>query len=85
MAGIGKFAISSKSREALNYQMGAKPSKNMTKKEVQAIFGPFPNHGYGQLMTELYLKAKLDRAEAAMASGESSLTEVVERSRQWFG
>jgi hypothetical protein len=34
---------------------------------------------------ELYLKAKLDRAEAAVARGEViSQEEVVERSRQWF-
>lgn len=38
-----------------------------------------------QLMAELYLKAKLDRAEAAVARGEVlSQKEVVQRSRQWF-
>jgi hypothetical protein len=38
-----------------------------------------------QLMTELYLKAKLDRAEAAVTRGEVvSHEEVVQRSRQWF-
>jgi predicted transcriptional regulator len=38
-----------------------------------------------QLMGELYLRAKLDRAEAAVARGEVvSHEEVVQRSRQWF-
>ena len=38
-----------------------------------------------QLMAELYLKAKLDRAEAAVARGVVvSQEEVVQRSRQWF-
>jgi hypothetical protein len=38
-----------------------------------------------QLMTELYLKAKLDRAEAAVARGEVvSHEEVVGRSGQRF-
>jgi hypothetical protein len=38
-----------------------------------------------QLMTELYLKATIERAEAAVARGEVlSQEEVVQRSRQWF-
>ena len=59
----------------------------MTKKEVQAILDQFPDQvDTEQLMTELYLKAKLDRAEAAVASGDVvSHEEVVERSRQWSG
>jgi hypothetical protein len=59
----------------------------MTKKEVQAILDQFPDQvDTEQLMTELYLKAKLDRAEAAVASGDVvSREEVVERSRQWSG
>jgi hypothetical protein len=58
----------------------------MTKQEVQAILDRFPEQvDTEQLMAELYLKAKLDRAEAAVARGEVlSQAEVVERSRQWF-
>ncbi|GAG10882.1 unnamed protein product, partial [marine sediment metagenome] len=39
-----------------------------------------------QLMHELYLKAKLERAEARVAAGEVfSHEDVVKRSREWFG
>ena len=38
-----------------------------------------------QLMHELYLKAKIDRAEQAIARGEIvSHEEVVRRSQEWF-
>jgi hypothetical protein len=58
----------------------------MTKQEVIELADRFPEEiDPEQLMTELYLKAKLDRAEAAVARGEVlSHEEVVERSRQWF-
>jgi hypothetical protein len=58
----------------------------MNKQEVQAILDQFPEQvDTEQLMTELYLKTKLDRAEAAVAREEVvSQEEVVKRSRQWF-
>jgi hypothetical protein len=58
----------------------------MNKQEVLDIIDHFPEQiDPEQLMTELYLKAKLDRAEAAVARGEVvSQEEVVQRSRQWF-
>jgi hypothetical protein len=58
----------------------------MNKQEVLDIIDHFPEHiDPEQLMTELYLKAKLDRAEAAVARGEAvSHEEVVQRSQQWF-
>lgn len=56
----------------------------MNKQEVLDIIDHLPEQiDPEQLMTELYLKAKLDRAEAAVASGEVvSQEEVVQRSRQ---
>jgi hypothetical protein len=58
----------------------------MTKQEVLDLVDRLPDQiDPEQLMTELYLKAKLDRAEAAVAKGEVvSHEEVVQRSRQWF-
>jgi hypothetical protein len=58
----------------------------MNKQEVQAILDRFPEQvDTEQLMAELYLKAKLDRAEAAVAQDEVlSQAEAVERSRLWF-
>jgi len=58
----------------------------MNKQDVQAILDQFPEQvDTEQLMTELYLKAKLDRAEAAVAREEVvSQEEVIQRSRQWF-
>jgi hypothetical protein len=58
----------------------------MNKQEVLDIIDHFPDQiDPEQLMAELYLKAKLDRAEAAVARGEVvSHAEVVQRSRQWF-
>lgn len=58
----------------------------MNKQEVQTILDHFPEQvDTEQLMAELYLKAKLDHAEAAVIRGEVlTQAEVVERSRQWF-
>jgi hypothetical protein len=58
----------------------------MNKQEVLELIDHFPEQGdVEQLMTELYLKAKLDRAEAAVAGNEVvGHEEVVQRSRQWF-
>jgi len=58
----------------------------MNRQEVLDIIDHLPKQiDPEQLMTELYLKAKLDRAEAAVARGEvASQEEVVQRSRQWF-
>jgi predicted transcriptional regulator len=58
----------------------------MNKQEVLAMIDHLPDQiDPEQLMAELYLKAKLDRAEAAVANGEVVRhEEVVERSRQWF-
>ncbi len=58
----------------------------MTKHEVLEILDRLPEQiDPEQLMTELYLKAKLDRAEAAVAKDEVvAHEEVVRRSRQWF-
>jgi hypothetical protein len=60
--------------------------RHMTKQEVQAILDQFPEQvDAEQLMAELYLKAKLDRREAAVAAGEVvSQEEVVKRSRKWL-
>ena len=58
----------------------------MNKQEVLDIIDRLPEQiDPEQLMTELYVKAKLDRAEAAVAKGEVvRQEEVVQRSRQWF-
>jgi predicted transcriptional regulator len=58
----------------------------MNKQEVLDMIEHLPDPiDPEQLMTELYWKAKLDRAEAAVARGEVvSQEEVVQRSRQWF-
>ena len=57
----------------------------MNKQDVQAILDQFPEQvDTEQLITELYLKAKLDRAEAAVEREDVvSQDEVVQRSRQW--
>jgi hypothetical protein len=57
----------------------------MNKQEVLAIIDRLAEPiDPEQLMSELYLKAKLDRAEAAIARDEVvSQEEVVERSRRW--
>lgn len=58
----------------------------MNKQEVLDIIDRLPEQiDPKQLMGELYLKAKLDHAEAAVAQGNIvSQGEVVPRSRQWF-
>ena len=58
----------------------------MAKQDVLDIIDHLPEQiDPEQFMTELYLKAKLDRAEAAVARGEVfGQEEVVQRSRQWF-
>ncbi len=58
----------------------------MNKQEVLEMIDQLPEPiDPEQLITELYLKAKLDRAEEAIAKGDVvSQEEVVERSRQWF-
>jgi len=58
----------------------------MNKQEVQDILDHLPEQiDPEQLMFELYLKTKLDRAEAAVARGDVvSHAEVVQRSREWF-
>jgi hypothetical protein len=61
-------------------------NRAMTKQEVLEMIERLPEQiDPEQLMAELYLKAKLDRAEAAVARGEVvNHEEVVQRSRQWF-
>jgi predicted transcriptional regulator len=58
----------------------------MQKQEVLSILDHLPDPlDPEELMHELYLKAKIDRAEAAIARGEVvSQEEVERRSREWF-
>lgn len=58
----------------------------MNKTEVLEILDRLPEQiDPEELMDELYLKAKLDRAEASVSRDEVvSQEEVVQRSRQWF-
>ena len=58
----------------------------MNKQEVLDLIDHLPEQiDPEQLMTELYLKAKLDRAEAAVARGDIlSHEEVVQESQRWF-
>ncbi len=58
----------------------------MNKQEVLDLVDRLPEPiDPERLMSELYLKAKLDRAEAAVDRGDViSHEEVVQRSRQWF-
>lgn len=58
----------------------------MNKQEVLDLIDHFPEQiDSEQLMKELYLKAKLDRADVAVARGEVVSHEgVVRRSQQWF-
>jgi hypothetical protein len=58
----------------------------MAKQDVLDVIDHLPEQiDPEQLMTELYLKTKLDRAEAAVAKGDVvSQEEVVQRSQQWF-
>ena len=57
----------------------------MRKQEVLSILEDLPEElDPEQLMHELYLKARLERAEAAVRQGDLlSNDEVVKRSRQW--
>ncbi len=58
----------------------------MNKHDVLEILDRLPEQiDPEQLMDELYLKAKLDRAEASVSRDEVvPHEEVVPRSRQWF-
>jgi len=58
----------------------------MKKQEILELIDRLPDEiDPEQLMHELYLKAKLERAEAAVARGEVvEHDEVVRRSREWF-
>ena len=58
----------------------------MKKQEVLDILERLPDQiDIEQLIDELYLKAKLERVEAAVARGNVvSQDEVVKRSREWF-
>ncbi len=58
----------------------------MKKQEVLSILEDLPEElDPEQLMHELYLKARLERAETAVRQGEVvSHDEVVKRSGQWF-
>jgi hypothetical protein len=58
----------------------------MHKQEVLTILERLPDPlDPEQLMYELYVKAKIERAEAAIARGEVvSQEEVERRSQQWF-
>ena len=58
----------------------------MRKQEVLDILRRFPDQFDPELlMYELYVKAKLERAEAAVAKGDVvSHDEAIKRSRQWF-
>jgi hypothetical protein len=58
----------------------------MKKKEVLDLLDRFPEEVNPEdLMYGLYLKAKLDQAEAAVESGDVlSHEEVVKRTQQWF-
>jgi hypothetical protein len=58
----------------------------MKKKEVLELLNQFPDEvNTEQLIHGLYLKAKLDQAEAAVEKGDVlSHEEVVRRTQQWF-
>ena len=58
----------------------------MRKQEVLDILEHLPEQmDPEQLMHQLYLTAKLERAEAAVSNGDVlSHEEVVKRSREWF-
>jgi hypothetical protein len=58
----------------------------MKKQEVLAILDRLPDPlDPEQLMHDLYLKAKIERAEEAIARGELvSQEEVVRQSQEWF-
>jgi len=58
----------------------------MKKQEVLEMLERLPDQiDPEQLMHELYLKAKLERAEAAISEGDVvTQEEAVKRSREWF-
>ena len=58
----------------------------MKKREVLAIIDRFAEDiNPEELIDELYLKAKLDRSEQAVADGMTIRhDEVIDRSRKWF-
>ncbi len=58
----------------------------MKKQEVLDILERLPDQiDPEQLIRELYVKAKLERAETAVAEGDVvAHDEVVKRSREWF-
>ena len=58
----------------------------MKKQEVVELLNHFPDEvDTEKLMESLYLRAKLERAEAAVARGETlTHDELVEESKKWF-
>jgi hypothetical protein len=58
----------------------------MKKQEMLEIIDRFPDEiDPDQFMNELYLRMKIERAEAAIAEGKVlSHEEVVKRSQEWF-
>lgn len=58
----------------------------MTKQDVLDLIEPLEEEVDPEtLMDRLYLRAKLERAEAAVAGGDVvSQDDVVERSQKWF-
>jgi hypothetical protein len=58
----------------------------MKKQEVVEILNRFPDEvDTEELMDTLYLRAKLERAEEAVARGDTlSHDELVEQSKTWF-
>ena len=58
----------------------------MKKQEVMTMLDRFPDDvNPEELIDELYLKAKLEKAEHAVAQGDVvAQDEVVKRSREWF-
>lgn len=58
----------------------------MKKQEVVELLSQFPDDVDAEKLIEtLYLRAKLDRAEEALARGETlTHDELVEESKSWF-
>jgi hypothetical protein len=58
----------------------------MKKQEMLDIIDHFPDEiDPDEFMNELYLRVKIERAEAAVAEGKVfSHEEVVKRSQEWF-
>ena len=56
----------------------------MTKQEVISLLDQYPEEvDTEELIYGLYLKAKLERAEAAVQRGEVLSHEVIKRSQEW--